>query len=84
MKDFSIYRTTPLKSIILSFYNVLGGIEAGFAGTVWVPFGDNCLVTNGPKPNHTIKQVTDLVKVLNRGPDAHEYEDSSSNASDGM
>ncbi|KAJ8673534.1 hypothetical protein QAD02_004796 [Eretmocerus hayati] len=64
--------------------DILGGIEAGFAGTVWIPLGDNRLVASGPKPKYTIRQVTDLVKVLKKGPDAHEYEDSSSNASDGM
>ena len=70
--------------MIFGFWIVLGGIEAGFAGTVWIPFGDNKLVNGGPRPNYTIKQVTELTKVLNNGPDAHEYEDCSSNASDGM
>ncbi|XP_014206468.1 N-acylneuraminate-9-phosphatase [Copidosoma floridanum] len=65
--------------------DIIGGIAAGFAGTVWIPFGDSRLLEkDGPKPNYTIKKVTDLLKILNYGPDAHEYEDSSSNASDGM
>uniref|UniRef100_A0ABD2X1C2 N-acylneuraminate-9-phosphatase n=1 Tax=Trichogramma kaykai TaxID=54128 RepID=A0ABD2X1C2_9HYME len=64
--------------------DIQGGIEAGLAGTVWIPLGDSRLTADDPKPNYTIKQVTDLVRLLNKGPDAHEYEDSSSNASDGM
>lgn len=61
-----------------------GGIEAGLAGTLWIPTTDKPRLSAGdPKPDITIKRVTDILSVLNRGPGAPELEDSSSNASDG-
>ncbi|XP_034936436.1 N-acylneuraminate-9-phosphatase [Chelonus insularis] len=64
--------------------DILGGIEAGLSGTVWIPLSDKTrLSADEPKPNYTIKRVTDLLGILNRRPGAPELEDSSSNASDG-
>ncbi|XP_066595369.1 N-acylneuraminate-9-phosphatase-like [Prorops nasuta] len=64
--------------------DILGGIKAGLEGTVWIPTADKPrLSRDDPKPSFTIKHVTDLVNILNRGPCAPELEDSSSNASDG-
>ncbi|XP_043484708.1 N-acylneuraminate-9-phosphatase [Leptopilina heterotoma] len=65
--------------------DILGGIEAGFACTIWIPIAEKSrLSSEDPKPNYTIKNICDLSKILNRGPDAPELEDCSSNASDGM
>ncbi|XP_015610143.1 N-acylneuraminate-9-phosphatase [Cephus cinctus] len=64
--------------------DIIGGIEAGLAGTVWIPTVEKPrLSADDPKPNFTIIHITDLLNILNRGPGAPELEDSSSNASDG-
>ena len=64
---------------------VLGGIESGLAGTVWMPTADKPrLSSDDPQPDFTIKNICDLLKILNPGPGAPELEDCSSNASDGM
>lgn len=66
------------------YYFILGGVESGLGGTVWVPISDKTrLSADDPKPDYTIKRVTDLISILNRRPGAPELEDSSSNASDG-
>lgn len=62
----------------------LGGIEAGLRGTIWIPTVDKSrLLREDPQPDFTVRHVTDVLTILNRGPDAPELEDSSSNASDG-
>ncbi|XP_054010615.1 N-acylneuraminate-9-phosphatase [Hylaeus anthracinus] len=64
--------------------DILGGIEAGLGGTVWIPISDKPhLLEEDPQPDFTISHITDILNILNRGPDAPELEDSSSNASDG-
>ncbi|XP_017788634.1 PREDICTED: N-acylneuraminate-9-phosphatase [Habropoda laboriosa] len=64
--------------------DILGGIEAGLGGTIWIPTLDKSLLLREvPQPDFTIRHITDLSSILNRGPDAPELEDSSSNASDG-
>ncbi|KZC06443.1 PREDICTED: N-acylneuraminate-9-phosphatase [Dufourea novaeangliae] len=64
--------------------DILGGIKAGFGGTVWIPISDKPrLLKEDPQPDFTICHITDLLNVLNRGPGAPELEDTSSNASDG-
>lgn len=64
--------------------DILGGIEAGLGSTIWIPTVDKpFLLREDPQPDFTIRHVTDLLSILNRGPDAPELEDSSSNASDG-
>ncbi|KAK0088907.1 hypothetical protein PV325_010228 [Microctonus aethiopoides] len=64
--------------------DILGGLQAGLGGTVWIPISDKTrLSIDDPKPDYTIKRVTDLLPILNRRPGAPELEDSSSNASDG-
>lgn len=64
---------------------ISGGIEAGFAGTVWIPIDDkHRLTVHDPKPDYVIKHVTELSRILEHGPGAPELEDSSSNASDGL
>ncbi|XP_012285421.1 N-acylneuraminate-9-phosphatase [Orussus abietinus] len=64
--------------------DILGGIEVGLAGTVWIPTSDKTrLSSDDPKPDFTVKHVTELLTILNRSPGAPELEDSSSNASDG-
>ncbi|XP_044013307.1 N-acylneuraminate-9-phosphatase isoform X1 [Aphidius gifuensis] len=64
--------------------DILGGIEAGLAGTVWLPISDKTRLTpDDPKPGYTIKRITDLMTFLKRRPDGPELEDSCSNASDG-
>ncbi|XP_011310128.1 N-acylneuraminate-9-phosphatase [Fopius arisanus] len=64
--------------------DIKGGIESGLAGTVWIPLTDKTRPSvDDPKPDYTIKHVTDLMGILNKRPDAPELEDSSSNASDG-
>ncbi|XP_025163238.1 N-acylneuraminate-9-phosphatase isoform X1 [Harpegnathos saltator] len=64
--------------------DILGGIEAGLCGTVWIPTADKPRLLGGdPKPNFTIRHVTELMRILDRGPKAPELEDCSSNASDG-
>lgn len=64
--------------------DILGGMEAGLAGTVWIPTADKPrLSADDPKPDFTIRYITDLLNILSRGPGAPELEDSSSNASDG-
>lgn len=78
----------PLKSCIMIGdkleTDILGGIEAGLAGTVWIATADKPRLTaDDPKPDFTISYVTDILNILNRGPGAPELEDSSSNASDG-
>lgn len=65
-------------------YFYLGGIEAGLGSTIWIPTVDKpFLLREDPQPDFTIRHVTDLLSIVNRGPDAPELEDSSSNASDG-
>ncbi|XP_043273420.1 N-acylneuraminate-9-phosphatase [Venturia canescens] len=64
--------------------DILGGIEADLGGTVWIPISDKTRLTaEDPKPDYTIKRITDLLVILKRVPGAPELEDSSSNASDG-
>ncbi|XP_020295713.1 N-acylneuraminate-9-phosphatase [Pseudomyrmex gracilis] len=64
--------------------DILGGIEAGLCGTVWIPTADKFrLLRDGPKPDFIIKHVTELMNILNRSPNAPELEDCSSNGSDG-
>ncbi|KAL6425556.1 hypothetical protein ACFW04_009599 [Cataglyphis niger] len=64
--------------------DILGGIEARLRGTVWIPIADKPRLSgDDPKPDFTIRHVTELVRILNRSPNAPELEDSSSNASDG-
>ncbi|KAL0110579.1 hypothetical protein PUN28_013873 [Cardiocondyla obscurior] len=64
--------------------DILGGIEAGFYGTVWIPTSDKPrLAEDDPKPDFTIRHVTELLRILERGPNAPELEDCSSNGSDG-
>lgn len=64
--------------------DILGGIEADLGGTVWIPTVDKPRVTgDDPQPDFTIKFITDLYGILNRGPGGPEVEDTSSNASDG-
>ncbi|XP_076166278.1 N-acylneuraminate-9-phosphatase [Ptiloglossa arizonensis] len=64
--------------------DILGGIEAGLGGTVWIPISDKLhLSQEDPQPDFTISHVTDILNILNRGPGAPELEDCSSNASDG-
>lgn len=64
--------------------DILGGIEAGLKGTIWIPTVDKSrLLKEDPQPDFTVRHVTDVLAILNRGPDAPELEDSSSNASDG-
>lgn len=70
----------------MTFINFFtGGIEAGLAGTVWIPISDKTrLSADDPKPSYTIKRITDIITILNRHrPGAPELEDSCSNASDG-
>lgn len=66
-------------------YSYTGGIEAGLRGTVWIPIADKPSRLSGddPKPDFTIRHITDLMRILDRGPNAPELEDCSSNASDG-
>lgn len=64
--------------------DILGGIQAGLCGTVWIPITDKPhLLGNDPKPDFIIKHITELTRILDRGPNAPELEDCSSNASDG-
>ncbi|XP_028982310.1 neurochondrin homolog [Diachasma alloeum] len=64
--------------------DIKGGIESGLAGTVWIPLSDKTRPSpDDPKPDYTIKHITDLMAILNKRPGAPELEDSSSNASDG-
>lgn len=61
----------------------LGGIEANLGCTIWVPTLDKPSLKRGPQPNFIIQHVTDLLSILNGGLDISEFEDSSSNGSDG-
>lgn len=64
--------------------DILGGVKAGLGATIWIPISDkSTLLRDDPQPDFTISHITDLLSILNRGPDAPELEDSSSNASDG-
>ncbi|CAL7951204.1 unnamed protein product [Xylocopa violacea] len=64
--------------------DIQGGIEAGLKGTIWIPISDKPpLLREDLQPDFTINHITDLLSILNRGPNAPELEDSSSNASDG-
>ncbi|XP_063976519.1 N-acylneuraminate-9-phosphatase [Diachasmimorpha longicaudata] len=64
--------------------DIKGGIDSGLAGTVWIPLSDKTRPSpNDPKPDYTIKYITDLMAILDKRPGAPELEDSSSNASDG-
>ena len=62
----------------------IGGIEAGLYGTVWIPTMDKPrLSVDDPKPDFTIRYITELLRILERSPNAPELEDCSSNGSDG-
>ncbi|XP_076284111.1 N-acylneuraminate-9-phosphatase [Lasioglossum baleicum] len=64
--------------------DILGGKKAGFGFTIWIPISDKPrLLEEDPQPDFTITHITDLLNILNRGPDVPELQDSSSNASDG-
>ena len=62
----------------------LGGVEANLGYTIWIPTLDKpSLLKRDLQPNFIIKHVTDLLSILNEDLDVSEFEDSSSNASDG-
>ncbi|KAF3428298.1 hypothetical protein E2986_05322 [Frieseomelitta varia] len=64
--------------------DILGGIKANLGYTIWIPTLDKpSLLKRDLQPNFIIKHVTDLLSILNEGLDVSEFEDSSSNASDG-
>ncbi|XP_035721683.1 N-acylneuraminate-9-phosphatase-like [Vespa mandarinia] len=64
--------------------DILGGIEAGFGATVWIPTIDKPrLSIEDPQPDFTVRRLMDISNILNRKPGAPELEDTSSNASDG-
>nr|XP_031846637.1 N-acylneuraminate-9-phosphatase-like [Nomia melanderi] len=86
-KAYRILNVKPEKCVMVGDKletDILGGIEAGFGRTVWIPISDKPrLLKEDPQPDFTITHITDLLHILNSGPGAPELEDSSSNASDG-
>lgn len=51
---------------------------------MWIPTTDKPRLSgDDPKPDFIIRNVTELLRILERGPNAPELEDCSSNGSDG-